>query len=151
MLMRHKVDGIIMASHTLEVDEYRNLGMPIVTIDRKIGDDIPYVTSDNFAGGALAASRLLSRGCRKLAYFSGNLTLDLLPNKRCEAFLAKAGAGGAEAIVIQTDFDVFDFSQYEALVDKLFAEHPDIDGVFASDVKAAHVVQACNRLGKRVP
>ncbi|MDP3176781.1 MAG: LacI family DNA-binding transcriptional regulator, partial [Spirochaetaceae bacterium] len=151
MLKRHKVDGIIMASHTLEVDEYRGLGMPIVTMDRKIGDDIPYVTSDNYAGGTLAARRLLARGCRKLAYFSGNLTLDLLPNKRCDAFLAETGADGAEAIVIQTDFDVFDFSQYATLVSRLFEEHPDIDGVFASDVKAAHVLQACNRLRRRVP
>ena len=151
MLARHKVDGIVMASHTLEVDEYGNLGMPLVTIDRKLGESIPYVTSDNYEGGRLAARFLLDRGCRKLAYFSGNLTLDLLPNRRCEAFVAETEKAGAEGIVIQTKVDVFDFSQYGGLVDKLFAEHPDIDGVFASDLKAAHVIQACRRLGRRIP
>jgi Transcriptional regulators len=151
MLKRHKVDGIVMASQTGDVEEFRDLDMPVVAIDRKLSDDIPYVTSDNYAGGALATRRLIARGCRKLAYFSGNLGLDVLPNQRCEAFLAESKAGGAEAVVIQTDKDVFDFSQYERLVDELFTELPDVDGVFASDVKAAHVIQACRRLGKRVP
>ena len=151
MLMRHKVDGIIMASHTLHVDEYRRIGMPVVTIDRKIGDRIPYVTSDNAAGGSLATRRLLAQGCRKLAYFSGKLSLDLLPNKRAESFLAESRAAGVESIIVQTGEDVFDFSQYKTLVDKLFAEHPDLDGVFATDVKAGHILQACRRLGRRVP
>jgi LacI family sucrose operon transcriptional repressor len=151
MLTSHKVDGIVMASHTLEVDEYRNLGMPVVTIDRKIGDDIPYVTSDNYEGGSLAARFLLARGCKTIAYFGGNLGLDLLPNKRCEAFLAEVEKAGAKPILIQTDIDVFDFSQYSVLVDSLFREHPDADGVFASDLKAAHIIQACGRLGRRVP
>jgi LacI family sucrose operon transcriptional repressor len=151
MLRRNKVDGIIMASHTLEVDEYRNLGMSIVTMDRKIGDNIPYVTSDNYRGGYLATRHLLDRGCRKLAYFSGNLSLDLFPNKRCEAFLAETKAAGVESIVIQTGLDVFDFSQYKTIVNELFEKHPDVDGAFVSDIEAAHVFQACARLGKRVP
>jgi LacI family sucrose operon transcriptional repressor len=151
MLKRNKVDGIIMASHTLEVDEYRNLSMPMVTMDRKIGDDIPYVTSDNYTGGRLATRHLLDRGCRKLAYFSGNLSLDLLANKRCEAFLAEAEASGVESVVIQTGLDVFDFSQYKTLVNELFEKHSDVDGVFVSDIEAGHVLQACKRLGKHVP
>jgi LacI family sucrose operon transcriptional repressor len=151
MLMRHKVDGIIMASHTLHVDEYHRIGMPVVTIDRKIGDKIPFVTSDNAAGGSLATRRLLAKGCRKLAYFSGKLSLDLLPNKRAESFIAESRAAGVESIIVETGEDVFDFSQYRTLVDGLFAEHPDLDGVFASDMKAGHILQACRRLGRRVP
>lgn len=151
MLKRHKVDGIIMASHTLDVDEYQNLLMPVVTFDRRIGDIIPFVSCNNYEGGRLAARHLLDRGCTKIAYFSGNLTLDLLPNLRCNAFLDETRNAGAESVVIQTDVDVFDFSQYGLLVDKLFDEHPDVDGVFASDLKAAHVIQACLRRGKRVP
>jgi LacI family transcriptional regulator, sucrose operon repressor len=151
MLKRHKVDGIIMGSHTLDVSEYLNLSMPIVTIDRKLDDRIPSVSSDNRQGGLLATRRLVSRGCRKIAMITGNLQLDLLANQRCSAFVAEAEASGVDHIVVQTNLDVFDFSQYGDLVDRLFAEHPDIDGVFASDVKAAHVLRACARLGRRVP
>jgi LacI family transcriptional regulator, sucrose operon repressor len=151
MLKRHKVDAIIMGSHTLDVSEYLNLSMPIVTIDRKLDENIPSVSSDNRQGGLLATRRLIARGCKKIAMITGNLQLELLANQRCSAFKSEAEARGVSYVIVQTKLDVFDYSQYGALVDKLFEEHPDIDGVFASDVKAAHVVHACNRLKKAIP
>jgi LacI family sucrose operon transcriptional repressor len=151
MLIRHKVDGIIMASHTLHVDQYGRIGMPVVSMDRRISEGIPYVTSDNSAGGALAARRLIERGCRKLAFFAGKLHRAMLPSKRVDSFLAESRAAGLEPIIVETGEDVFDFTQYEALVDQLFRDHPDVDGVVASDVKAGHVLQACRRLDRRVP
>jgi LacI family transcriptional regulator, sucrose operon repressor len=151
MLIRHKVDGIIMASHTLHVDQYRRIGMPVVSMDRLIAEDIPFVTSDNAAGGKLATRRLIERGCRKLAFFCGKLNRALLPNRRVDSFLEESRAAGLESIIVQTGEDVFDFTQYQTLVDRLFSEHPDVDGVLASDVKAGHVLQACRRLGRSVP
>jgi LacI family sucrose operon transcriptional repressor len=82
---------------------------------------------------------------------AGSLQLDMLANQRCTAFVSEAEARGVGHIIVETNLDVLDYSQYGVLVDKLFAEHPDVDGVFASDVKAAHVLQACARLGKSVP
>ncbi len=151
MLIRHKVDGIIMASHTLHVDQYRRIGMPVVSMDRRIAEGIPYVTSDNASGGRLATQRLIEQGCRKLAFFAGKLNPALLPSRRVESFIAETRAAGSASIVVETGEDVFDFTQYETLVDQLFREHPDVDGVVASDVKAGHVLQACRRLGRRVP
>src|SRR5690606_38079980 len=63
MLKRHQVDGIIMASHTMEVDEFAKVNLPIVTFDRRIGADIPYVSSDNYQGGKLATNLLIDKGC----------------------------------------------------------------------------------------
>lgn len=151
MLKRHKVDGIIMGSHTLRVDEYENLNMPVVTVDRKISPSIPTLSSDNFLGGKLAAELLVSKGCKKVAYICGSLKLDLLANRRHDAFVEVMTKSRIPYVVVQTNIDVFDTSQYEALVNDLFAEHPDTDGVFASDLKAARVIQTCARLGKRVP
>lgn len=151
MLKRHKVDGIIMGSHTLDIHEYLNLSMPIVTIDRKIDDRIPSVCSDNRQGGLLATRRLISRGCRKIAMVAGSLKLDLLSNQRCTSFIAEAEAQGVPHVLVHTTLDVLDNSQYENLVNRLFIENPDVDGVFTSDVKAAHVIQACGRLGRAVP
>ncbi|HUX52039.1 MAG TPA: LacI family DNA-binding transcriptional regulator [Spirochaetia bacterium] len=151
MLKRHKVDGIIMGSHTLRVDEYENLNMPIVTIDRQISDSIPALSSDNYEGGRLAAKLLLSRGCRNVAHICGSLKLELFANLRHDAFIQEMARAGVSCVVVQTNIDVFDTTQYEALVNTLFSEHPETDGVFASDLKAARVIQACVRLGKRVP
>lgn len=151
MLKRHKVDGIIMGSHTLEVDEYLNLSLPIVTFDRQITNTIPYISSDNFTGGKLATDLLIRKGCKKLAHICGNLSLDLLANKRYEAFVIEAVNSNIDYEIVQTSIDVFDVNQYERLVHNLFREHPDIDGVFASDMKAIHVIQACSRFSKKIP
>lgn len=151
LLKRHKMDGIVMASHTLEVDEYENLNMPLVTVDRQISPSIPSISSDSFEGGRLAAQLLLRKGAKRAAHICGSLKLDLLPNRRHDAFVQEMTAHGVPPIVVQTNIDVFDVTQYESLVNRLFDEHPDIDAVFASDVKAAHVIQTCHRLGKRVP
>ncbi|HUZ17551.1 MAG TPA: LacI family DNA-binding transcriptional regulator [Spirochaetia bacterium] len=151
MLKRHKVDGIIMGSHTLSVDEYENLNMPIVTIDRQISPSIPSLSSDNYQGGRAAARLLVSKGCRKIAYICGSLKLQLLANRRHVAFVREMKRAGVPYVVVQTNIDVFDTTQYETLVNQLFNEHPETDGVFASDLQAARVIQTCVSLGKRVP
>ncbi len=151
MMKRHRVDGIIMGSHTLEVEEYRNLNYPLVTVDRRI-DSIPYVASDNYRGGELAAELLIEKGCRKIAHFCGNLQLDMLSNDRTSAFEDKIREQGIEFITLQTDMNVFDQREYERLMAKLFGSHPDIDGVFAtSDIIASFVIKWCRKLEKRIP
>ncbi|GGF78695.1 LacI family transcriptional regulator [Paenibacillus albidus] len=152
MLKRNMVDGIVMGSHTLEVDAYRNLHSPIVTIDRRIDEDIPYISSDNYAGGRLAAELLISKGCRKIAHICGNLTLNLLANNRSMAFRDVMLEHGIENVVIQTDMNVFDHDQYGRIIGKLLREHEDIDGIFAtSDIIAAYALKGCTQAGKRVP
>ncbi len=152
MLKRNKVDGIIMGSHTLEVDDYINPKLPIVTFDRCISNDIPYISSDNFQGGKLATSLLIERGCKKIAHISGNLNLSLLANKRYEAFIAEVNNRNVEHVTVQTEINVFDSKQYEKLIHRLFEEHPDIDGVFSSsDNMAANVIKVCYRLNKNIP
>ncbi|MCA0757501.1 LacI family DNA-binding transcriptional regulator [Paenibacillus sp. N4] len=152
MLKRNRVDGIIMGSHTLQVEEYIHLNSPIVTIDRQIGTDIPYISSDNRMGGSMAAKLLLAQGCRKIAHICGNLELQLLANRRTEAFLEVMKENGMEPVVVQTDIDVFQQLQYGRIIRRLFEEHPDIDGLFAtSDIIAAFVIKECAAIGKRVP
>lgn len=152
MLKRNRVDGIIMGSHTLQVEEYKNLSSPIVTIDRQISNEIPYISSDNYTGGSLAASLLVEKGCRKIAHICGNLELQLLANKRTEAFQSVMKENKVEHLIIQTDMNVFDQMQYEDIMKRLFEEHPDIDGMFAtSDIIAAFAVKQCAAAGKRIP
>ncbi|HTG68342.1 MAG TPA: LacI family DNA-binding transcriptional regulator [Candidatus Udaeobacter sp.] len=152
MLKRNRVDGIIMGSHTLQVEEYINLSSPIVTIDRQISGDIPYISSDNFTGGRLAAELLINKGCKKIAHICGNLELQLLANQRTDAFQAVMKEKGIEHLIIQTDMNVFDQAQYEQIIHRLFQDHPDIDGIFAtSDIIAAYAVKECAAAGKRIP
>ncbi|MFB9330925.1 LacI family DNA-binding transcriptional regulator [Paenibacillus aurantiacus] len=152
MLKRNRVDGIIMGSHTLDVEEYRHLHSPIVTIDRQIDDEIPSISSDNYRGGEMATELLVRKGCRKIAHICGNQELHMLSNLRTNAFHETARKQGVQHITIQTDMNVFDQKQYERIIDTLLEEHPDTDGIFAtSDIIAAFAVKGCIRVGKRVP
>lgn len=151
MMRRHRVDGIIFGSHTLEVEVYENLNYPIVTIDRQI-EGYPYVASDNRTGGELAANLLIGKGCRKIAHICGNLQLNMLSNLRTEGFERVAKEHGVQYLVFQTDLDAFDENTYNTIIHNMFAEHPDIDGVFTtSDLMALHVMKWCNKFGRSVP
>lgn len=151
MMRRHRVDGIIIGSHTLNVEEYRTLQYPIVTIDRQIGSN-PYVASDNRRGGELAAELLLAKGCRKVAHICGNLQLNMLSNLRTDGFESVMRQRGVDYVVYQTDLNSFDQESYHQVIQRLFEEHPDVDGVFAtSDLIAIFLMKWCHRLGRDVP
>ena len=113
MLRRNQVDGIIMASHTLEVEEYKKLSLPVVTFDRFISNRIPYVTSDNYQGGKMAVELLLQRGCRKIAHMCGSLDLDMLANQRHRAFMDVAEERQVPYFTVETDINVFEMGKYE--------------------------------------
>ena len=68
----------------------------------------------------MGTRRLIAQGCSKLAMISGSLQLELLANQRYASFVAEAEAAGVEHVVVETNLDVFDFSQYSDLVDRLF-------------------------------
>lgn len=152
MLRRNQVDGIIMASHTLEVEEYKKLSLPVVTFDRFISNRIPYVTSDNYQGGKLAVELLLARGCKKIAHMCGSLHLDMLANQRHRAFVDVAEQRNVPYFTVETDINVFEMDKYEQLLADLMRQHPDIDGLFLnSDIMAIAAVKVCRKLGKRIP
>ncbi|MHA6529531.1 LacI family DNA-binding transcriptional regulator [Paenibacillus sp. BAC0078] len=152
LLRASQVDGIIMGSHTMRVADYMSINLPLVTLDRQISKSIPFISSNNYHGGVLATKLLLKRNCKKIAYISGNLRLNLLAKQRHDAFLEQVSGKDVEFIVKQTDLNGFKYKEYEELVCRLFQENPDIDGVFASsDMLALQVLKNCRKIGKAVP
>lgn len=152
LLKASQVDGIIMGSHTMRVEDFKSINLPIVTIDRQITDSIPYISSDNYEGGKLATKLLIDKRCRKIAYISGNLQLNLLATKRHHAFIEQVRASGVEFVVKETQINGFNLADYKNLIRSLFKEHPDVDGIFASsDIIAMEVIKECHRLGKSIP
>ncbi|BCZ44775.1 LacI family transcriptional regulator [Clostridium gelidum] len=150
MLKSNQVDGIIMASHTLEIDEYLNLNLPIVAMDRAFSKSIPFITSDNYSGGVLATNLLIDNGCKKLAHISGSLDLETPANNRYKAFLDVVTKRNVENIILETQLGILE--NYEKIVHKLFEEHPDIDGIFASsDMIGISVIKVAKELGKEIP
>ncbi|CAN7365889.1 LacI family DNA-binding transcriptional regulator [Paenibacillus sp. LjRoot153] len=151
MLKSNRVEGIIMGSHTLDVHEYTQLQQPIVTFDRFI-TGIPYVSSDNYHGGVLAAELLIRKGCKKIALICGRRNPDLLGDLRSEGFLKTLNSKSLEPIVIELGSDVFENVHYERVVQNLLDEHPDVDGLFAtSDMIAINAIKVCSSIGMKIP
>ena len=151
MLRAQQVDGIFLASHTLDIAAEMKIDLPVITFDREI-EGLPYICSDNNKGGKLAAEHLLARGAKKLAYIGGSLKLNLLSNQRYQAFKEKAGAAGFSVKNYQCQLDSFDRREYQQLAARIFSEDKEIDGIFAgSDLIAAAVIKEAKKFGIKVP
>ena len=152
MLQRNKVDGIILGSQTIEVEGFLDLKLPLVTLGRQFSDEIPSIASDNYQGGAIATKHLIESGCKKLAHISGNLKLNQLANKRYLAFKETCDGNEVTNCMIEACIDALPFNEYYDVIEKLFTENDDIDGVFASsDIIAAEVIQYCFDNKKSIP
>ncbi|MGG2134706.1 LacI family DNA-binding transcriptional regulator [Bacillus sp. S2(2024)] len=156
LLKKNQVDGIIMGSHSLDVDKYINLKLPIISLDRIISEDIPYVASDNFMGGKLASQLLIKKNCKKLAFVYGGIGAQhhnaLLASDRFKGFMEEIKDTGIEYTTLELDGTD---SKLEYNVDKIarfLQKYQEVDGLFASsDVIAAQVIQACLQLKKTIP
>ena len=51
MLLGNKVAGIILASHTQNLEEFADVDAPVITIDRTVSPRIPSACADNYYGG----------------------------------------------------------------------------------------------------
>lgn len=156
MLKKNQVDGIITISyHDIYQDDV--IGLPIVSIERNISKKIPLITSDNFAGGIIAAEKLIEFGCEKLAYVGGEPRYRSTVADRKSGFIEVATKNKVPYVVFEsTDPDPYkkwSFVHNEAyLAEKFVNLHPDVDGVFASgDSFAYAIINELKKVGKRVP
>lgn len=151
MLRRSQVDGMIVGTHNYVVDEYASLSMPVVAIDRYLGDKIPTVSCNNYQVGELATRHLLERGCRKILCIRGDSLLKMPGNNRSRAYLDVMREAGLEAMVLEVPF-VKPEEEKRKLIYSMLNAHPDLDGIFAGDdLLAVIAMQIAEEMGIPVP
>jgi LacI family transcriptional regulator, sucrose operon repressor len=152
MLKANQVDGIIMGSHTTQINEYIDLKLPIVSVDRKMSNDIPCVCSDNYAGGVIATRHLLEQGCKHILHFSGSLKTNMLANQRTEAFIFECENKNIEYRCFEMEEVLFGDLMHHKQMYEIIKENRNADGIFTtSDVMAATANQICAELGIQIP
>ncbi len=152
MLKRNKVDGIILASRTVDTKPFLNVSLPLLSYDRELSPDIPVVSVDNREGGRIVAQHLISRGCRNLMYIGGSSTVRQLSNLRGNGFAEACEAAKLPCAYIETEEVSFISQHYEKHIEKALDANQKIDGIFASsDVIAAQVIQVLANRKLRVP
>lgn len=150
MLMANQVDGIIAGAHNLGIEEYQKIGLPIVSFDRQYTENIPIISSDNYAGGMLATQELYNAGCRMIHLLGTSSQADHPTNQRLTGYQDKMQQLGLEPQVFSVDF--VDPPAVKLLEIKQFLQQEDLDGVVCSDdLTALLVLQAAQEIGLNVP
>jgi LacI family sucrose operon transcriptional repressor len=151
MLQRNQVDGIIIGSHTLRLEEYMKLKLPIVALDRYLGKNIPVVSADHVQGGSLAANELIRAGCKNVLQFKGSSKVATPSNERHSEFSKVMKENNINCTSIEFPVNFFSFDDYPPLIKKTLDSNPNIDGIFAGDTVAFAVIRELLSRNFKIP
>ena len=144
---QYNIDGIVLVAHTEQYKDYLDLRIPIITIDHKLNEAIPSITSDNEMGGRLAAEKLIKTGCKKVIHLRGPSFLMTAKNRN-KGFTEIIQKAAVEMHTMDLAFVDPNHTQIQNFIKK----YQDADGIFcSSDVIALHALKALYHLNKKVP
>ncbi|MBN2499488.1 MAG: LacI family DNA-binding transcriptional regulator [Anaerolineales bacterium] len=156
-LLEHQVDGLVLCSSRLDEGELvKRLAEfdDVVLVNRKLAESVEGIVSiliDEQTAAMQAVAHFISCGCQKIAFVAGPQR-SYSGKRRLDGF--RTGLRAHEqvvdpALVVHCEPD--QRGGYTAALN-LFAEHGDVDAVYAyNDLVAVGVIQACRELGKRIP
>ena len=150
MLTANKVDGIIAGAHNLNIEEYQETGLPIVSFDRKFSDKIPIVSSDNYQGSQLAVQELYDNGAKNI-YFVGSTIPNGQPtDRRLQGYKEKI-----KELNLKEHFQPLDSisnPEIKEMTIQNFLKNNTVDGIVASDdVTAIICLNIAQELNLNVP
>lgn len=150
MLLANQVDGIIAGAHNLGIDEYQEFGLPIVSFDRSLSENVPIVSSDNYKGGVIATQELYDAGCRHI-YFVGNPVQKGNPtDHRLSGYRDTIKKLGLTLHIHPVSFSETPMLKIMA-IKQLLSEHKADGIVCTDDLTALLVIQAAQELGINIP
>jgi LacI family transcriptional regulator len=126
VLMRHQVDGLILApanSHSQMLRQLlESLRVPVVAIDRPVAHSrIPSVVADNFRGTAIATEHLIGHGYKRILCLTGESTLFTI-RERIRGYCLTMERAGLEVLL---DTSVKDYKSAEYAIESLLSgAHP---------------------------
>ncbi len=156
-LLNTQVDGIFMSvskttRNTSHIEKVLNGQIPLIFFDRqKNVAGVSSVTIDDFKGGYMATEHLITQGCKKIAYFSGDLNLEIYRH-RYEGYLAALQNNHIpfnKALVIKTNSKI---ESGASAVTTLWELDKKPDAIFsASDYAALGAIQELKRRNIEIP
>ena len=151
MLMRNQVDGIIVGTHNQGILQYKNDNMAVVSIDTDLSENIPIIGSDNYNGGKIATELLLSKGCKKIINIDGEFNLRTQARLRKIAYEDVMKSNNRIPITYEI-VSTFDGGNQIQIANKILDEHPEVDGVFATnDLFAAACINEARTRRRKIP
>lgn len=151
MLKQRVVDGIITGVHSLDIQEYLDIDMPIVALDRFIGENIPVVSVDHRQGGIYAAKEFIRCGCKKVIQIQGARKVNSPATDRHTEFERTLQEVGITIHSFEMEWNKFDIMYFYEFSRKVFALHPDADGMFGTDLLALSYMRIAQENGRQIP
>lgn len=137
------IDSAIIVSDTLMESDLEAIEIPIVTVDRKISDNIPSISINNYQGAKEAVNYLLNRKCKVLAHITGPIG-NTTASERKKGFIDEVNLQKVEYRMIQGSYDIKESVKTSIT---LLNQYPEIDGVFAgNDIIAVGLIKALSKI-----
>lgn len=153
MLMRHRVDGIIIAPCNAEdgvlAQILDRISTPVVTLDRPIeGSSIPSVLADNFAGAKMATQHLIDHGYRRIVCLTRETHLYTI-QERMRGYKETMNVAGLKPVI---DTSVDDYASAEKSLLKLLSSSAPPEALFTlKNSTTLAVFEALQKHGVEVP
>lgn len=139
MLLENRVDGIIVGSHNISIQEYNQFPLKAVSVERTLNESIPLIQSDNYQGGEMATKALLKAGCRNILCLSGDFRLNAPANARYTAFKDCMREAGLTPHIESIAFTLSN-AEKSRKIQGLLQNIRDYDGIFTGDDMLAAIV-----------
>ena len=143
-----EVDGVIFVTHYNHSEEELKNKI-IVTIDRHLSGDIPFVSSDNYDSTKEAIEYLVEKGCKRIGYLGSKPYVDSEVLLREKAYHDVLKKHNLEERFLSA---VINHGEEQAKVDEFVEKFPDIDGVFVSGASMSQALyRTLLKKGKKIP
>lgn len=147
-LNRNEVDGVIFVTH-YDHSEAELKNKNIVTIDRHLAGDIPFVASDNYDSTREAIEYLYNKGCKNIGYLGSKPYVDSEVLLREKAYLDVVNERGLEVKMLSS---IINHGEEQMKVDEFIEKFPDVDGIFVSGAAMSQVLyRTLQKKGKKIP
>ena len=147
-IAHREVDGAVFVTHYMhEEEELQNC--PIVSIDRTFGENIPYVTSDNYEATRKALEYMIERGAKKVGFLGSKPLVGSEVLERERAYLDVMTEHGMPIRMVN---EVMQHGEEKVIVSDFFEKFADVDAVFVSGYTLSQVFyDTATDLGKNIP
>ena len=147
-IKQKKVDGAVFVTHYVhEEDDLK--GCPIISIDRLLGKDIPYVTSDNYESTKRAITHMIERGAKKVGYIGSKPLVDSEVMERERAYRDVMAEHNMPLCMVN---EIMQHGEETVVVSDFWKQYSDVDGVFVSGYTLSQVFyDSAIERGKNIP
>ena len=147
-ITHREVDGAVFVTHYMHEEEDLKK-CPIVSIDRTFGENIPYVTSDNYDATKNAVNYMIERGAERVGFIGSKPIVTSEVSERERAYLDAMAEHNMTPRIVN---EVIQHGEEAVVVQNFLEKYKDVDGVFISGYTLSQFFyEAAMDMGKKIP